>query len=74
MVLFCSTLGRIIKVSDEVLAYRDWTIKKWGAKQYAKPENHGKWIGCGSAVFFFFYGSQDQGVTHVLELHIESIV
>ncbi|XP_036929908.1 terminal nucleotidyltransferase 4A-like isoform X2 [Acanthopagrus latus] len=33
------TLGRIIKVSPEVLAYRDWTIKKWGAKQYAKLEN-----------------------------------
>lgn len=39
--LCCSTLGRIIKVSPEVLAYRDWTIKKWGAKQYAKLENHG---------------------------------
>ncbi|KAM4580190.1 terminal nucleotidyltransferase 4A-like isoform 1-T1 [Odontesthes bonariensis] len=35
-----STLGRIIKVSPEVLAYREWTIKKWGAKQYAKLENH----------------------------------
>lgn len=35
-----STLGRIIRVSPEVLAYRDWTIKKWGAKQYAKLENH----------------------------------
>uniref|UniRef100_A0A8C2XN91 Terminal nucleotidyltransferase 4A n=1 Tax=Cyclopterus lumpus TaxID=8103 RepID=A0A8C2XN91_CYCLU len=35
-----STLGRIIKVSPEVLAYRDWTIKKWGAKQHAKLENH----------------------------------
>uniref|UniRef100_A0A3B3ZYP8 Terminal nucleotidyltransferase 4A n=1 Tax=Periophthalmus magnuspinnatus TaxID=409849 RepID=A0A3B3ZYP8_9GOBI len=29
------TLGRIIKVSPEVLAYREWTIKKWGAKQYS---------------------------------------
>ncbi|XP_054638941.1 terminal nucleotidyltransferase 4A-like isoform X2 [Dunckerocampus dactyliophorus] len=35
-----STLGRIIKVFPEVLAYRDWTIKKWGAKQYANRENH----------------------------------
>lgn len=34
------TLGRIIKVSPEVLAYREWTIKKWGAKQYGKQENH----------------------------------
>uniref|UniRef100_A0A671XM40 Terminal nucleotidyltransferase 4A n=1 Tax=Sparus aurata TaxID=8175 RepID=A0A671XM40_SPAAU len=39
-----STLGRIIKVSPEVLAYRDWTIKKWGAKQYAKLENQGKFV------------------------------
>ncbi|XP_077431337.1 terminal nucleotidyltransferase 4A-like [Vanacampus margaritifer] len=35
-----STLGRIIKVCPEVLAYRDWTIKTWGAKQYANQENH----------------------------------
>ncbi|CAJ1061776.1 terminal nucleotidyltransferase 4A-like [Xyrichtys novacula] len=35
-----STLGRIIKVRPEVLAYRDWTIKKWGLRQYAKLENH----------------------------------
>uniref|UniRef100_A0A1A7W7U4 Terminal nucleotidyltransferase 4A n=1 Tax=Iconisemion striatum TaxID=60296 RepID=A0A1A7W7U4_9TELE len=35
-----STLGRIIKVSPEVLAYREWTIKKWGTKQCAKQENH----------------------------------
>lgn len=39
--LSCSTLGRILKVSPEVLAYRAWTIKKWGAKQYAKLESHG---------------------------------
>uniref|UniRef100_A0A8C4GU64 Terminal nucleotidyltransferase 4A n=1 Tax=Dicentrarchus labrax TaxID=13489 RepID=A0A8C4GU64_DICLA len=31
------TLGRIIKVSPEVLAYRDWTIKKWGAKDSSSP-------------------------------------
>ncbi|XP_061531830.1 terminal nucleotidyltransferase 4A-like isoform X1 [Phycodurus eques] len=35
-----STLGRIIKICPEVLAYRDWTIKTWGAKQYANQENH----------------------------------
>lgn len=40
---FCfSILGRIIKISPEVLAYREWTIKKWGAKQYGKVDNHGK--------------------------------
>lgn len=38
--LCCSTLGRLIKVSQEVLKYRDWTIQKWGAKQYAKLGNH----------------------------------
>uniref|UniRef100_A0A672FMU5 Terminal nucleotidyltransferase 4A n=1 Tax=Salarias fasciatus TaxID=181472 RepID=A0A672FMU5_SALFA len=36
-----SALGRIIKVSPEVLAYRDWTIKKWGAKQFAKMDHNG---------------------------------
>ncbi|KAM8825965.1 terminal nucleotidyltransferase 4A-like [Synchiropus picturatus] len=35
-----STLGRIITVSPEVLAYRDWTIRKWGARQYAKVLHH----------------------------------
>lgn len=35
-----SALGRIIRVSPEVLAYRDWTIKKWGAKQYANLEHN----------------------------------
>ncbi|KAK2844302.1 hypothetical protein Q5P01_010961 [Channa striata] len=35
-----STLGRIIKVSSEVLAYRQWTIKKWGAKQHVTLGNH----------------------------------
>uniref|UniRef100_I3JJE8 Terminal nucleotidyltransferase 4A n=1 Tax=Oreochromis niloticus TaxID=8128 RepID=I3JJE8_ORENI len=35
-----STLGRLIKVKQEVLKYRDWTIQKWGAKQYAKLGNH----------------------------------
>lgn len=39
--LWCSTLGRIIKVSPEVLAYRDWTIKKWGTKQNTKLESLG---------------------------------
>ncbi|XP_075868798.1 terminal nucleotidyltransferase 4A-like isoform X2 [Nelusetta ayraudi] len=34
------TLGRIIKVSPKVLAFREWTIKRWGARQYAKLENH----------------------------------
>lgn len=36
-----STLGRIIRVSPDVLAYRDWTVKKWGTKQNTKLESHG---------------------------------
>lgn len=31
-----------------MLAYRDWTIKKWGAKQYAKLENHGNFVATSS--------------------------
>lgn len=34
-----SMLGRIIKVSQEVLGYREWAIRKWGAKQHIKLEN-----------------------------------
>ncbi|KAM6968158.1 terminal nucleotidyltransferase 4A-like [Aplochiton taeniatus] len=33
-----SSLGRIIKVSQEVLDYREWIIKKWGDKHYNKLE------------------------------------
>lgn len=39
-----SILGRIIKISPEVLAYREWTIKKWGGKHYGKLDNHGKFV------------------------------
>lgn len=42
--LWYSTLGRIIKVSPEVLAYRDWTIKKWGTKQNTKLESLGNFV------------------------------
>ncbi|XP_027869322.1 terminal nucleotidyltransferase 4A-like [Xiphophorus couchianus] len=35
-----STLGRIVKVSPEVLSYREWIIKKWGTKRCAKLENN----------------------------------
>ncbi|XP_047218167.1 terminal nucleotidyltransferase 4A-like [Girardinichthys multiradiatus] len=34
-----STLGRIVKVSPEVLAYREWIIKTWGAKKCTKLTN-----------------------------------
>ncbi|KAG9355725.1 hypothetical protein JZ751_000563 [Albula glossodonta] len=36
-----STLGRIIKVTQEVIDYREWIIKKWGGKQSAQMENCG---------------------------------
>uniref|UniRef100_A0A3Q2P0N1 Terminal nucleotidyltransferase 4A n=1 Tax=Fundulus heteroclitus TaxID=8078 RepID=A0A3Q2P0N1_FUNHE len=35
-----STLGRIVKVTPEVLAYREWVINKWRAKQCATLENN----------------------------------
>ncbi|XP_016523768.1 non-canonical poly(A) RNA polymerase PAPD7-like isoform X2 [Poecilia formosa] len=35
-----STLGRIVKVSPEVLSYREWIIQKWGVKQSATLENN----------------------------------
>ncbi|XP_028327423.1 terminal nucleotidyltransferase 4A-like [Gouania willdenowi] len=35
-----SALGRIIKVCPDVLAYRNWTIKKWGGKQSPKLDHY----------------------------------
>uniref|UniRef100_A0A4W4GRE4 Terminal nucleotidyltransferase 4A n=1 Tax=Electrophorus electricus TaxID=8005 RepID=A0A4W4GRE4_ELEEL len=36
-----STLGRIIKVTQEVIAYRDWIAQKWGGKQLSRVERNG---------------------------------
>ncbi|KPP71866.1 DNA polymerase sigma-like, partial [Scleropages formosus] len=33
-----STLGRIIKVTQEVIDYREWIIKKWGGRQNTELE------------------------------------
>ncbi|XP_043074226.1 terminal nucleotidyltransferase 4A isoform X3 [Puntigrus tetrazona] len=33
-----STLGRIIKVTQEVINYREWIIKKWGCRHNARLE------------------------------------
>uniref|UniRef100_A0A8C1ILV4 Terminal nucleotidyltransferase 4A n=3 Tax=Cyprinus carpio TaxID=7962 RepID=A0A8C1ILV4_CYPCA len=35
-----STLGRIIKVTQEVLNYREWIIKKWGCRHNARIERN----------------------------------
>ncbi|XP_056154241.1 terminal nucleotidyltransferase 4A [Lampris incognitus] len=34
-----STLGRIIRLTQEVIEYREWIIKKWGGKHLAQTEN-----------------------------------
>ncbi|XP_062301707.1 terminal nucleotidyltransferase 4A isoform X2 [Osmerus eperlanus] len=34
-----STLGRIIKVTQEVIDYREWIIKKWGGRHQARMES-----------------------------------
>ncbi|XP_046883737.1 terminal nucleotidyltransferase 4A-like isoform X1 [Hypomesus transpacificus] len=36
-----SMMGRIIKVSQEVLRYREWISRKWGAKHDGNLENSG---------------------------------
>ncbi|XP_056597989.1 terminal nucleotidyltransferase 4A isoform X1 [Triplophysa dalaica] len=35
-----STLGRIIKVTQEVIDYREWIIKKWGGRQNSRMERN----------------------------------
>lgn len=38
MLSFCSTLGRIIKVTQEVIDYRRWIKEKWGSRVHAAPD------------------------------------
>lgn len=35
---FRSTLGRIIKVTQEVIDYRTWIKEKWGGRVHAAPD------------------------------------
>lgn len=37
----CSTLGRIIRLTQEVIEYREWIIKKWGGRDSARTDNRG---------------------------------
>uniref|UniRef100_A0A4W5MFT7 Terminal nucleotidyltransferase 4A n=1 Tax=Hucho hucho TaxID=62062 RepID=A0A4W5MFT7_9TELE len=37
-----STLGRIIKVTQEVIDYREWIMTKWGGRHLARMESRGK--------------------------------
>lgn len=34
-----STLGRIIRLTQEVMDYREWIIKKWGGRDLARTDN-----------------------------------
>nr|XP_057902389.1 terminal nucleotidyltransferase 4A isoform X2 [Doryrhamphus excisus] len=34
-----STLGRIIRLTQEVINYREWIIKKWGVRDLARTDN-----------------------------------
>uniref|UniRef100_A0A674MME1 Terminal nucleotidyltransferase 4A n=1 Tax=Takifugu rubripes TaxID=31033 RepID=A0A674MME1_TAKRU len=34
-----STLGRIIRLTQEVIDYREWIIKKWGGRDATRPDN-----------------------------------
>ncbi|KAM9838834.1 terminal nucleotidyltransferase 4A [Aulostomus maculatus] len=34
-----STLGRIIRLTQEVIDYREWIIKKWGVRDQARTDN-----------------------------------
>uniref|UniRef100_A0A3B3QSG7 Terminal nucleotidyltransferase 4A n=1 Tax=Paramormyrops kingsleyae TaxID=1676925 RepID=A0A3B3QSG7_9TELE len=40
-----STLGRIIKVTQEVMDYRDWISMKWGSERSARVDGTGEWVG-----------------------------
>ncbi|KAJ0054883.1 hypothetical protein NL108_006286, partial [Boleophthalmus pectinirostris] len=36
-----STLGRIIRLTQEVIDYREWIIKKWGGRDLSRTESRG---------------------------------
>uniref|UniRef100_A0A8C6S7N7 Terminal nucleotidyltransferase 4A n=1 Tax=Neogobius melanostomus TaxID=47308 RepID=A0A8C6S7N7_9GOBI len=38
-----STLGRIIRLTQEVIDYREWIIKKWGGRDLSQTDNRGKY-------------------------------
>lgn len=40
--LLPSTLGRIIRLTQEVIDYREWIIKKWGGRDVTRPDNRGR--------------------------------
>uniref|UniRef100_A0A3Q0S2E3 Terminal nucleotidyltransferase 4A n=1 Tax=Amphilophus citrinellus TaxID=61819 RepID=A0A3Q0S2E3_AMPCI len=35
----CETLGRIIRLTKEVIDYREWIIKKWGGRDLVRMDN-----------------------------------
>lgn len=37
-----STLGRIIRLTQEVIDYREWIIKKWGGRDVTRTDNRGR--------------------------------
>ena len=42
LLLSCSTLGRILRLTQEVIDYREWIIKKWGGRHLARTESRGE--------------------------------
>ena len=34
-------MGRIIRLTQEVIDYREWIIKKWGGRDVARTDNRG---------------------------------
>uniref|UniRef100_A0A3Q4GFL4 Terminal nucleotidyltransferase 4A n=1 Tax=Neolamprologus brichardi TaxID=32507 RepID=A0A3Q4GFL4_NEOBR len=36
-----STLGRIIRLTKEVIDYREWIVRKWGGRDLVRPDNRG---------------------------------
>uniref|UniRef100_A0A674DPU7 Terminal nucleotidyltransferase 4A n=1 Tax=Salmo trutta TaxID=8032 RepID=A0A674DPU7_SALTR len=45
-----SSLGRIIKVTQEVIDYREWILTKWGGRHLARMESQGKSSVCNLCV------------------------
>lgn len=55
-----STLGRIIRLTQEVIDYREWIIKKWGGRDLSRTDNRGTTPQTLIYIFLSFFSTLDE--------------
>uniref|UniRef100_A0A672FTT0 Terminal nucleotidyltransferase 4A n=1 Tax=Salarias fasciatus TaxID=181472 RepID=A0A672FTT0_SALFA len=59
-----STLGRIIRLTQEVIDYREWIIKKWGGRDLTRTDNRGKNVQIALHIFVYQIYREDSVSPH----------